>query len=78
MTHLGGGFLFGTKCGLSKSPGLRTFIPFMNTVFAVAIHPAVGLHPCPVAARSLFLDIPGMPVFMDVKNCLDYNLNLLN
>jgi len=66
--HLGGGAKFGMKCGLSLSPGLRTLIPFMNTLLAVAIQFAVLEHPCPVAARSLCLDIPGMPVFMDSKN----------
>ena len=66
-------------CGSKGSPGLSIGLPFANTVFCVALAGMTGVQGGPVLARSIrSLDIPGMPVFMDAKNRLDYNLNLLN
>ena len=66
-------------CGSNLSPGLRTLLPLMNTLLAVALHPIDVVQACPVLALSILsLDTAGMPVFMDSENRRDYNLNLLN
>jgi hypothetical protein len=76
----GGGVGFGKSlvCGLTLSPRLSMAIPSANTVRCDAFTGATLVHKCPVAHLSPFLEIPGMPVFMDAKNRCDYNLNLLN
>ena len=82
--HLGKGVDLGGQqtsmvCGSNLSPGLRTLLPLMNTLLAVALQPIDVVQACPVLALSILsLDTAGMPVFMDSKNRRDYNLNLLN
>ena len=69
-THLGGQQ---TKIvwGNNLSPGLRTLLPFMKTLSAVALHPIAVVQACPVRARSILsLDIAGIVLFIDTKNRL--------
>ena len=65
------------RCGSNLSPGLSTLIPFMNTLPAVALQPAVLEQVCPVLARSILsLDIAGIVlVFIDTKNRGCYSLS---
>ena len=56
--------------GSNGSPGLNTFEPLANTDLAVALQPMNFVQACPVVAKSLMsLDIAGIQVFMDAKNC---------
>ena len=43
-------------------------LPFAKTEYCLAITGAVGSHGWMVTHLSPFLDILGMPVFMDAKN----------
>ena len=64
-------------CGNSLSPGLTIAVPFANTENCDALVPITVVQACPVLARSLlFLDIAGMPVFMDAKN-LEFIVDVL-
>jgi hypothetical protein len=66
-------------CGSNGSPGLSTADPLANTDLCVALQPMNFVQGCPVLAKSLMsLDIAGIVLFIDTKNRLDYNLNLLN
>ena len=78
--HFGGGGYagLGLTCGATLLPLTNIALPFANTVNWDASTGAVLLHPWPVLHLSLCLDILGMTVFMDAKNRLVYNLNLLN
>ena len=69
---------FFRTCGATLSPLLSSGLPFANTVNCDASTGAVASHLCPVLHLSRCLDILGIAVFMDAKNRLVYNLNLLN
>jgi len=65
-------------CGRSLSPGLRTLLPLMNTLLAVALQPIDVVQACPVLALSILsLDIAGMPVFMCSGNRWCYSLSYM-
>jgi predicted acyltransferase len=80
LQQQGGHGKHGMMCGSNLSPGLRTLIPLMNTLLAVALHPIEVVQRCPVLARSILsLDIAGIVLlFIDTKNRWYYNLNLEN
>jgi len=72
---LGGNAGFLMKCGATLLPLTNIGLPFANTVYCDASTGAVVEHLCPVLHLSLFLDILGMPVFMDCENRWCYSLS---
>ena len=65
----------GLRCGVFLCPRPLIGIPLANTELKAPF--LLGPEQC-VLSLSPFLVTAGMPVFMDAKNRLDYNLNLLN